>query len=102
MNTRGILARNLAIGLFCGLSISNAKAEIIGNDAFLIAENVIAGVGKDGAFGSVAPIPIAMFNVPGIGGNRIGYLSDPSRQGFAGSYDGDFFFPGFPEEGSGK
>ncbi|MEE9309564.1 MAG: Ig-like domain-containing protein [Cocleimonas sp.] len=82
-----------------GISTSSSHAEIRGDDAFLIAENVIAGLGKDGAFGSVNPIPVEVYNIHGIGGNKIGYLSDPSKNNFAGDYDGDFFYPGFPEEG---
>jgi len=99
MNYKLNLVSRLVLSCACSLTVLNSYADIIGEDAFLIAENVVAGIGKDGAFGSVSPIPVEEFNITGIGGNRIGYLSDPSSQSFAGSFHGDFFFPGFPEEG---
>jgi len=75
-----------------------ASLDIFQGNAFLYGDNIEVGIGSDGAFGS---------NVisPEIGrksyGKRLGYISDPSGTMFKNGYHGDFFLPGYPEEGWG-
>jgi len=93
MSIRSIkVAASLCTGLL--LLTANAKAELINNNAFLYADNVIAGIDSTGSFGSTTDVASGPF-----AGGTIGYASDPTRQGFTGNYDGDFFLPGTSEEG---
>ena len=74
--------------------------ELFSGSAFLYAENVIAGISPEGTFGSRIAAPDSSdLTTNKFIGSTIGYISDPSRNNFNDTYDGDFFVPVIPEEG---
>ena len=73
------------------------RAELLLNgNAFFYGDNIEVGIGPDGAFGSNVESPRGKSK-----GKLLGYISDPSGNKFQNGYHGDFFLPGFPEEGWG-
>jgi hypothetical protein len=76
-------------------TLSRAELLLNGN-AFLYGDNIEVGIGPDGAFGSNVESPRGKSK-----GKLLGYISDPSGNKFQNGYHGDFFLPGFPEEGWG-
>ena len=88
-------------GMFAGTLLclsSNINADIHLQNAFLYGDNIEVGLGPDGAFGSDVVSP-------DIGkkahGKKLGFISDPTGNKFQSSYHGDFFLPGWSEEGWG-
>lgn len=77
---------------------NNVRADIFQNNAFLYGHNIEVGIGPDGAFGSDVRSPDTTRKAFG---KKLGYIVDPTTNRFSGSYHGDFFLPGFPEEGWG-
>ena len=71
-----------------------ASLDISQGNAFLYGDNIEVGISPDGAFGSRVVSPAGKFQ-----GRILGYISDPSEDGFQHSYHGDFFIHGYPEEG---
>jgi len=65
-------------------------------NSILYGDNIEAGIGPDGAFGSNVASPSGK-----SAGKLLGYISDPSGQKFQHGYHGDFFIPGYQEEGWG-
>jgi len=79
------------------LQTTLCRAELLLNgNAFLYGDNIEVGIGPDGAFGSNVVSPGGKSK-----GKLLGYISDPSGNKFQNGYHGDFFLPGFPEEGWG-
>lgn len=77
----------------------SVTAEIHQGNAFLYGDNIEVGLGPDGAFGSDVISPDTERKAHG---KRLGYISDPTGGKFDNdSYHGDFFLPGYPEEGWG-
>lgn len=69
-------------------------ARFVNQNAFLYGDNIEVGIAPDGAFGSEVGSPTGIMQ-----GKLLGYISDPSKQGFNNGYHGDFFLPQVPEEG---
>ena len=73
-----------------------SNLDITNGNAFLYGDNIEVGIGPDGAFGSdIASSEMGRKSF----GKLLGYISDPSGGKFKNSYHGDFFLPGYPEEG---
>ncbi len=83
----------LSITLLLQSNICNAELLPNGN-AFLYGDNIEVGLGPDGAFGADVVSPAGISK-----GKLLGYISDPSKNKFQQGYIGDFFLPGYPEEG---
>lgn len=81
---------------------SECDAQVIGEDAFARTLLTQVGLNRLGAFGTVGPAPMGEGYFPRPGGARrnLGFVANPERNGWT-SYDGDFFYPGTPEEGFG-
>ena len=83
----------------------DVDAQMMGAEAVARGKYVQIGLNQQGTFGaSTAALPAGFVNTSADGrddGNgMIGFISDTDKNGFSGgSYDGDFFVPGSPEEG---
>lgn len=77
---------------------SGVSADIHQQNAFLYGNNIEVGIGPDGAFGSDVTSPDSGRKSKG---KRVGFITDPTDNRFQGAYHGDFFLPGYPEEGWG-
>ena len=77
---------------------ANISADIYYENAFLYGDNIEVGIGSDGALGSDISSPDSTRKSYG---KKIGFISDPEGNKFKGKYHGDFFLPGWPEEGWG-
>ncbi len=102
--------------LICLFSIFKIESQIVNNNAFLKGNFVEVGIAPNGSFGSITNAPSgyhARTNtnsdcyLPGSttkfsSTNFLGFVADYQRNGWAtGSpfYIGDYFLPGYPQEG---
>ncbi|MBL7710854.1 MAG: hypothetical protein JNL13_00245, partial [Chitinophagaceae bacterium] len=87
----------LAVSL-CSSVLS--KAQLIGADVFMKGDYVEVGVGAGGWYGTGAAAPAGYH--PRTPGPTLGFVSDPDKDGWTvgvPNYCGDYFVPGFPQEG---
>ncbi|MES2479511.1 MAG: gliding motility-associated C-terminal domain-containing protein [Bacteroidota bacterium] len=82
------------------LSAQTGKAQLIGADVFIKGDYVEIGVGTGGWYGTGASAPTGYH--PRTPGPTLGFVSDPDKDGWTAgipNYCGDYFVPGFPQEG---
>jgi gliding motility-associated-like protein len=78
----------------------NSSAQLIGADVFIKGDYVEIGVGTGGWYGTGANAPAGYH--PRSPGPTLGFVSDPDKDGFTvgiPNFCGDYFVPGFPQEG---
>ncbi len=92
-----------------------ANAQLVNCNAFLQGNYVEVGININGAFGSSENAP-AGYHARSLGstmqntctgacsggGNALGFVADPAKDGWtvgSPNYVGDYFLPGFPQEG---
>jgi gliding motility-associated-like protein len=96
----------LSILLLAG-SFGPLFAQFIGADIFLQGDYVEVGIATNGSFGTAGNAPGSYHSRPDFGttGGPLGFVADPSKDGWGVSspgmpaYFGDYFMPGAPQEG---
>ncbi len=86
---------------------TNVKAQMVGTDIFLKGDYVEVGIADNGSYGSGSNAPTGYHPKPdfGLTSGPIGFVADPSKDGWSVSgpgmpdYFGDYFMPGTPQEG---
>ncbi len=89
----------------------NSTAQIVGGNCYLQRNAVEVAVSNWGVYGVNTTPPAGYhprYNCSGTPTNRLGFVSDPPKNGWATpgpgtfpDYMGDYFVPGYPEEGWG-
>lgn len=98
MNKNNVLFTLLLACIFCFPALS--KAQLVGADVFMQGDYVEVGVGTGGWYGTGASAPAGYH--PRTPGPTLGFVSDPDKDGWAAgipNFCGDYFVPGFPQEG---
>jgi hypothetical protein len=93
------LLYQLFIAIFL-LSAPIVRAQMVGADVFIQGDYVEIGVGTGGWYGTGAAAPSGYH--PRTPGPTLGFVSDPDKDGFTvgtPTFCGDYFVPGFPQEG---
>jgi gliding motility-associated-like protein len=93
------LLYQLFIAIFL-LSSPIVHAQMVGADVFIQGDYVEIGVGTGGWYGTGAAAPSGYH--PRTPGPTLGFVSDPDKDGFTvgvPTFCGDYFVPGFPQEG---
>jgi gliding motility-associated-like protein len=88
-------------------SFGQVFAQFIGADIFLQGDYVEVGIATNGSFGTAGNAPASYHARPDFGttGGPLGFVADPSKDGWGVSspgmpaYFGDYFMPGAPQEG---
>lgn len=112
--------RSLVVLLLSILISSSASAQLDTCNVFLKGNYIEVGIAPNGGFGSTkdAPLSYVARPVTGTGGQNfynpcdtlktcasrrsIGFIADPDKDGYltgSPSYYGDYFVPGYPQEG---
>ena len=82
-----------------------SNAQFIGDDIFMKGDYIEVGIAKNQQFGTKGDAPAEYHDrTGGVWGymNSLGFVSDPSLDGWevgAPSFVGDYFLPGYPQEG---
>ena len=80
---------------------TNTNAQMVGTDVFLKGRYVEVGIADLGYFGSTGGAPVSYHaNTPVT--STLGFVADPMMDGWTTgtpAYIGDYFTPGYPNEG---
>lgn len=91
---------SLILGAFL-LGSQQSKGQMIGADVYMQGNFVEIGVNTIGCYGTGADAPASYHPRTGFG-NTLGFVADPDKDGWGvgvPNYCGDYFVPGFPQEG---